>query len=112
MANSHHHADDANAGHGSVKSYMIGFVLSIILTAIPFGLVMFPTISKVATLWIILIFAVVQVLVHLVYFLHLDRSAAQRSNVIAFAFAGLVIFLLVGLTVWIMFSIHTAMMAH
>lgn len=112
MANSHQHADDAHAGHGSMKSYMIGFVLSIILTAIPFGLVMFPTISKVATMWIVLIFAVVQVLVHLVYFLHLDRSAAQRNNVVAFAFAGMVIFLLVGLSVWIMFSIHTAMMAH
>jgi cytochrome o ubiquinol oxidase operon protein cyoD len=46
-----------------------------------------------------------------VYFLHLDRSAAQRNNVIAFAFATLVILLLVGLSVWIMFSIHTFMMA-
>jgi len=109
MANSHHSHDDAS--HGSFKSYMVGFVLSIILTAIPFGLVMFPTISKVATLWVVLIFAVVQVLVHLVYFLHLDRSAAQRNSVVAFAFATLVIVLLVGLSVWIMFSIHTAMMA-
>jgi cytochrome o ubiquinol oxidase operon protein cyoD len=32
---------------------------------------------------IVLAFAVIQVLVHLVYFLHLDRSAAQRNNVIA-----------------------------
>jgi cytochrome o ubiquinol oxidase operon protein cyoD len=111
MANSHQHADDAHAGHGSMKSYMIGFVLSIILTAVPFGLVMFPTISKIATVWVVLIFAIVQVMVHLVYFLHLDRSAAQRSNVIAFAFAGMVILMLVGLSVWIMFSIHTVMMA-
>lgn len=109
MANSHQSHDDSS--HGSYKSYMVGFVLSIILTAVPFGLVMFPTISKIATLWVVLIFAVVQVLVHLVYFLHLDRSTGQRNNVVAFAFATLVIFLLVGLTVWIMFSIHTAMMA-
>jgi cytochrome o ubiquinol oxidase operon protein cyoD len=46
-----------------------------------------------------------------VYFLHLDRSEAQRENVIAFVFAGLVIVLLVGLSLWIMFSIHTYMMA-
>jgi cytochrome o ubiquinol oxidase operon protein cyoD len=51
------------------------------------------------------------VLVHLVYFLHLDRSAAQRNNVIAFVFAAIVIVLLVGLSLWIMFSIHTFMMA-
>ncbi|WP_455922289.1 cytochrome o ubiquinol oxidase subunit IV [Pseudomonas putida] len=109
MANAHSHD---TGSHGSFKSYMIGFVLSIILTAIPFGLVMYPTFSKSATLVLVLAFAVIQVLVHLVYFLHLDRSEAQRNNVIAFVFAGIVIALLVGLALWIMFSIHTIMMAH
>ena len=111
MANAHSN-DGHDAGHGSVKSYAIGFILSVILTVIPFGLVMYPTLPKSLTLWIILIFAVVQVLVHLVYFLHLDRSAAQRNNVVAFVFAAIVIVLLVGLSLWIMFSIHTNMMAH
>ena len=110
MANAHSH-DSHDAGHGSVKSYAIGFILSVILTVIPFGLVMYPSLPKAMTLWIVLIFAVVQVLVHLVYFLHLDRSQAQRNNVIAFVFAALVIVLLVGLSLWIMFSIHTFMMA-
>ncbi|VVN45909.1 Cytochrome bo(3) ubiquinol oxidase subunit 4 [Pseudomonas fluorescens] len=110
MANpAHSHHDDA--GHGSYKSYVIGFILSVILTAIPFGLVMYPTLPKSITLLIVLAFAIVQVLVHLVYFLHLDRSAAQRNNVIAFVFAAIVIVLLVGLSLWIMFSIHTFMMA-
>ena len=109
MANTSHSHDDA--GHGSVKSYAIGFILSVILTLIPFGLVMYPTLPKSITLMIVLAFAVIQVLVHLVYFLHLDRSEEQRENVIAFVFAGLVIVLLVGLSLWIMFSIHTFMMA-
>jgi len=108
MANAHSHDD---AGHGSVKSYGIGFILSVILTLIPFGLVMYPTLPKSITLMIVVAFAVIQVLVHLVYFLHLDRSAAQRNNVIAFVFAAIVIVLLVGLSLWIMFSIHTFMMA-
>ena len=112
MANAaHSHNGHDDAGHGSVKSYVIGFVLSVILTLIPFGLVMYPTLPKSITLMIVLAFAVIQVLVHLVYFLHLDRSAAQRNNVIAFVFAALVIVLLVGLSLWIMFSIHTFMMA-
>jgi len=109
MANSHSHD---SGSHGSHKSYVIGFILSIILTAIPFGLVMYPTLSKAATLVVVLVFAIIQVLVHLVYFLHLDRSAAQRDNVIAFVFSALVIVLLVGLSLWILFSIHTIMMAH
>jgi cytochrome o ubiquinol oxidase operon protein cyoD len=108
MANTHSHDE---AGHGSVKSYAIGFILSVILTLIPFGLVMYPSLPKDVTLWIVLAFAVIQVLVHLVYFLHLDRSEAQRNNVVAFIFAALVIVLLVGLSLWIMFSIHTYMMA-
>ncbi|KMT56349.1 cytochrome o ubiquinol oxidase subunit IV [Pseudomonas fildesensis] len=112
MANAHSHDHDSHdESHGSVKSYAIGFILSVILTLIPFGLVMYPTLPKSITLMIVLAFAVIQVLVHLVYFLHLDRSKEQRDNVIAFVFAGLVILLLVGLSIWIMFSIHTFMMA-
>ena len=110
MANAHSH-DSHDTSHGSVKSYAIGFILSVILTLIPFGLVMYPTLPKSITLMIVLAFAVIQFLVHLVYFLHLDRSKEQRENVIAFVFAGLVIVLLVGLSLWIMFSIHTYMMA-
>ena len=82
-----------------------------ILTIIPFGLVMYPTLPKATTLAIVLLFAVIQVVVHLYYFLHLDRSQAQRNNVIAFVFTAIVILLLVGLSLWIMFSIHTYMMA-
>ena len=110
MANAHSH-DSHNASHGSVKSYAIGFILSVILTIIPFGLVMYPTLPKATTLAIVLLFAVIQVVVHLYYFLHLDRSQAQRNNVIAFVFTAIVILLLVGLSLWIMFSIHTYMMA-
>jgi len=109
MANAHTTA--AGSSHGSYKSYMIGFVLSIILTAIPFALVMHPVMSHDATLISVLIFAVIQVIVHLVYFLHLDRSSEQRWNVIAFIFAALIIAFVVGLSLWIMFSIHHFMMA-
>ncbi|AWY42867.1 MAG TPA: cytochrome o ubiquinol oxidase subunit IV [Pseudomonas sp.] len=111
MANAHSHNGHDDGSHGSVKSYGIGFILSVILTLIPFGLVMYPTLPKSITLLIVVAFAVIQVLVHLVYFLHLDRSSAQRNNVIAFVFAAIVIALLVGLSIWIMFSIHTFMMA-
>ncbi|MFK8332936.1 cytochrome o ubiquinol oxidase subunit IV [Pseudomonas sp. BJa5] len=109
MANAHNAHAEGN--HGSVKSYLIGFVLSVILTAIPFGLVMFPSMPKDITIMIVVALAVIQVVVHLVYFLHMDRSAEQRSNVSTFLFTAMVIALLVGLSLWIMFSIHTSMMA-
>ncbi|MGF6394760.1 cytochrome o ubiquinol oxidase subunit IV [Pseudomonas plecoglossicida] len=109
MANAHDTHHEGN--HGSVKSYMIGFVLSIILTAIPFGLVMFPSLPKNLTVLVVVAMAVIQVVVHLVYFLHMDRSKEQRTNVTTFLFTGLVIALLVGLSLWIMFSIHFEMLA-
>ena len=110
MANAHSH-DSHDDSHGSVKSYAIGFILSVILTLIPFGLVMNPILAKSTTLAIVLLTAVIQVVVHLVYFLHMDRSPEQRNSVAALIFSALVIVLLVGLSLWIMFSIHAEMMA-
>jgi len=111
MANAHNSHGHDEANHGSVKSYAIGFILSVILTVIPFGLVMYPTLPKDMTLLIIVAFAVIQIVVHLYYFLHLDTSKEARSSVTSFLFTAMVIALLVGLSLWIMISIHTSMMA-
>ncbi|MGV8916279.1 MAG: cytochrome o ubiquinol oxidase subunit IV [Pseudomonas sp.] len=109
-----HAAEHGHAGadHGSLKSYAIGFFLSVILTVIPFGLLMHPVFAQPVTLAIIVAFAVVQIFVHLVFFLHMNRSSEQRWNVLAFAFTGLIIVIVVGLSLWVMYSIHTNMMAH
>jgi cytochrome o ubiquinol oxidase operon protein cyoD len=50
------------------------------------------------------------VLVHLRYFLHLDLKRTPRENLLALAFAALLIFLMVGGTLWIMFDLHYRMM--
>ena len=102
----------AGESHASVKSYMIGFVLSVILTAIPFGLVMDTThhgFSAETVLAAILAFAIVQVFVHIVYFLHMDRSAEQRWNVLAFSFTILILAIVVAGSVWIMHNATTNM---
>jgi len=102
----------AGESHASVKSYMIGFVLSIILTAIPFGLVMDPAhhgLTAQTVLAAILTFAVVQVFVHIVYFLHMDRSAEQRWNVVAFSFTTLILVIVVAGSIWIMHNATTNM---
>jgi len=98
------------ASHGSVKSYMIGFLLSVVLTVIPFWLVMGHVLPKGVTLVAIFLFAIVQVLVHLKYFLHLDFSTDGRWNTLSFIFTMLVIVMLVGLSIWIIFSANALMM--
>ena len=57
----------------------------------------------------ILAFAVVQVFVHIVYFLHMDRSAEQRWNVLAFAFTILILVIVVAGSIWIMHNATTNM---
>ena len=104
----------AGESHASVKSYMIGFVLSVILTAIPFGLVMNANhygFGADAVLAAILALAVVQVFVHVVYFLHMDRSAEQRWNVLAFSFTVMILAIVVAGSIWIMHN-ATANMEH
>jgi len=102
--------DSTGASGGSLKSYLTGFVLSLILTAIPFALVMSGTWSSSAILAGIFSAGIVQILVHLHYFLHLDTSSAARWNVLAMIFTILIMALFVGGTIWIMYSLHFRMM--
>jgi cytochrome o ubiquinol oxidase operon protein cyoD len=102
--------DSAGASTGSFKSYLTGFVLSLILTAIPFALVMSGTLSSSAILAGIFSAGIVQILVHLHYFLHLDTSSAARWNVLAMMFTLLIMALFVGGTLWIMSSLNYRMM--
>jgi len=102
--------DNTGASRGNFKSYLTGFVLSLILTAIPFSLVMNGTWSFPATLAVICSAGTVQILVHLYYFLHLDTSSAARWNVLAMIFTLLIMVLFVGGTIWIMSSLHYRMM--
>src|SRR3990167_1013054 len=70
--NDYGHHDDG-APHSTFSGYMTGFVLSIILTAIPFWLVMAKVIADRNTAVLVLgAFAVIQILVHMVYFLHMN----------------------------------------
>jgi cytochrome o ubiquinol oxidase operon protein cyoD len=94
--------DSSGASRGSVKSYATGFILSIILTVIPFALVMSGRLSGSMVLSGIFVAAVAQILVHLHYFLHLDASSAMRWNLLALFLALLIMTLFVWGTLWIM----------
>jgi cytochrome o ubiquinol oxidase operon protein cyoD len=102
----------AGTSHGSSRSYMAGFIISVVLTLIPFGLAMYPQLSRTTTAWLVVFIGVVQIFAHLKYFLHLDTAAEQRWNLIALIFSVVIILLLVGLSLWIMSSIHHNMLAH
>ncbi len=102
--------DGSGAGRGSVKSYLTGFVFSLILTAVPFALVMSSAWSSSVTLAVIVGAGIVQILAHLHYFLHLDASSAAHWNIAALIFTILIMILFVGGSIWVMDSLNYRMM--
>ncbi|WP_243359497.1 cytochrome o ubiquinol oxidase subunit IV [Fundidesulfovibrio terrae] len=103
------HQTNAGASSGSIKSYATGFVLSIVLTLIPFMLVMTGALSHSAIVFCIFATAILQIFVQLHYFLHLDTSSAMHWNLMSLLFTFFIIFLFVGGSIWIMYSLHYRM---
>jgi heme o synthase len=91
MSHSSHETSHGGASHGSVKTYLIGFILSIILTVIPFAMVMSGTASHSTILAVVVGMAVIQVVVHLIYFLHMNTSSEERWNLVALLFTAMII---------------------
>jgi cytochrome o ubiquinol oxidase subunit IV len=100
----------AGLGEGGLRAYIIGFGLSIILTIIPFFLIMTSTIVGSAVLITITLFAVTQIIVHLVCFLHLKPSSAQSWNWFVFIYTLILLCILVGASTWIMYHLKQNMM--
>lgn len=99
-------ADSGGAGSGTLRSYATGFILSVVLTAIPFLVVMHNALGHLGTVIVIFSLAVIQMLVHLHYFLHLDASSRARWNVLAMLFTVSITFLVIGGTLWIMYNLN------
>jgi len=100
MASQHH--NDESHSHGSLKSYVLGFILSIVLTVIPLVAVLNNMFSKQATIVVILITAILQLLVQLLFFMHLREEEKPRYNLISLIFAILLLLTIVIGSIWIM----------
>lgn len=112
MDHSHHlHSAHAGESHGSIGSYMTGFILAVVLTAAAFGLVLTGTLTGENALLAIAGLAFVQIVVHLIFFLHMNTSSAQRWNVMAFGFTVLTAVILIGGSLWIMHNVSMHMMS-
>lgn len=100
------------ASHGSVKSYTIGFILSIILTVIPYFIVVNHMMSVEVMAIAVFLLAIGQLFIQLVFFLHLSSSSEQRWNLITILFTSVVLLILVIGTIWIMWNLNYNMMDH
>ena len=114
-ANNEHGHDDHVDGHGtmhfSMRGYLTGFLLSVVLTAIPFWLVMAKVIpSSTWTAVVILGFAAVQIVVHMVYFLHLDAKSEGGWNMLSTIFTLVIVVIMLAGSLWVMHHLNTNMM--
>jgi cytochrome o ubiquinol oxidase operon protein cyoD len=106
----HGHGHDG-APHGSLKDYAIGFVLSVILTAIPFWLVMAKVFDRSSTtVMVILAFAAVQVVVHMKYFLHMSGKAEGGWSMLATMFTMVLLVIVLSGSIWVMYHMNENMM--
>lgn len=109
----HHddHHDDAGHGDVTLRGYMTGFILSVILTVIPFWLVMGNVLeSSGMTALVILLIGAVQMVVHMVYFLHMSPSAEGGWNMLALIFTLIIIVIALAGSLWVMYHLDANMM--
>lgn len=106
-----HAPDPHGAPHGTQESYIRGFVLSVVLTAIPFFLVMTGMIGSPGyTAAIVLICAVTQILVHMVYFLHMTPKAEDGWLLLSTVFTIILVVITLAGSLWIVFHLNRNMM--
>lgn len=103
------HHDDGP--HSSFAGYMIGFLLSIVLTAVPFWLVMAGVIHERTTAVLVLGgLAVLQIIVHMIYFLHMNGKIEGGWTMLSTIFTIVFVAIAIAGTLWVMFHMNTNMM--
>lgn len=110
-AESHGDPHDDGHDHGSFRSYMTGFVLSAILTAIPFAIVMGGGFeSRLLTAAVVVGMAVAQILVHMVFFLHMNTRSDEGWTMMALIFTVVILVIVLAGSLWVMYHLNTNMM--
>lgn len=102
--------DDNSELRGELRQYLIGFVLALALTVVPFALVAWGGLSFGMALSVIGALAVIQVIVQFRYFLHIDLSAQKREDLHLILFTVLLLTIMAAGTIWIMANLAVRMM--
>ncbi len=104
-----HHAD--GPAHGSRKQYVIGFLLSVLLTAVPFALVMTGVLADPRlTAALVMVCAVVQIVVHMIYFLHMNTKSENGWTLMALIFTLILVVIVLAGSLWVMYHMNLNMM--
>jgi len=106
MSESHMTNHEHPATHGSYAAYIVGFILSIVLTLVAYFTIVNGWLAGRGALLFVAALAIVQLLVQLLFFLHLGDERGPRWNLMTFLFAGLVVVIVVVGSLWIMYNLN------
>jgi cytochrome o ubiquinol oxidase operon protein cyoD len=103
---------DAPGGQGetSVLGYVIGLVLASGLTAVSFYITRSTIFWPPSIPTALVVLAIAQMGVHLVFFLHITSGRDSTNNVLALAFGILIVFLIIAGSLWIMANLNHNML--
>jgi cytochrome o ubiquinol oxidase operon protein cyoD len=104
------HGHDDGAPHATLKDYLSGFLASVILTALAFWLVMGKVYAPGATLALILALGSVQIVVHVIYFLHMNTKSQAGWNILALMFTLTLVVITLAGSLWVMYHLNQNMM--
>ncbi|MBO0344077.1 cytochrome o ubiquinol oxidase subunit IV [Roseibium sp. CAU 1637] len=105
------HDNHHGGGHGTLRSYMVGFILSVVLTVIPFWLVLGDVFdNKTLAIGIVFALGAVQMIVHIFYFLHVTFRAEEGWLVMSLSFTVLLVVIVLSGSVWVMYHLDENMM--
>ena len=97
----------AGAPHASLRDYIVGFMMSVVLTVIPFWLVMGDVLdSAYMTVFLVIAFGTVQMVVHMIYFLHLNTRSEAGWVMISLLFTVMLVVIAITGSIWIMLHLH------
>jgi cytochrome o ubiquinol oxidase subunit IV len=105
-APSHNTDGGPNPEHGTMESYVIGFILSLVFTFIPYYLVVNRSFRGTLLLATIIGFAVLQMIIQITFFLHLGRGPKPNWNLFFFISTVGIILVIVGGSIMIINNLH------
>ena len=93
-----------------VVGYLVGLGLAILLTAVSFFIAGTFLVWRPSIPIALVVLAIAQIGVHLVFFLHITTGPDNVNNVLALAFGVLIVFLIMVGSLWIMYNMNQNMM--
>lgn len=96
--------------HGTLKSYLIGFIASLALTGTSFFLVIYRLLPGQTLIYTIVALALVQAIFQLLFFLHVGQEAKPRWETVVFYFMVMVLFIIAIGSLWIMYDLNNRVM--